>query len=106
RRPRAETVSAAGAWRAFAQRVDATMLSSALFFRWCAIALVLLTLGGVLTPPCACAAADARVETGCPGAAPPLGSLADAMGNPRARMIQVGCVAVAVGIFLLSRSYR
>jgi hypothetical protein len=47
----------------------------------------------------------AAAPVASPVAGPVVGSVVDIMSD-RTRMIQVTCVAVAVGIFLLTRSYR
>jgi hypothetical protein len=69
------------------------------------IALILLALCCAAAPTAA--EPPAPAELGATAGAPALvlANLTDVMGA-RARMIQVACVFVAVGIFLLTRSYR
>jgi hypothetical protein len=76
--------------------------------RWapCLITLLVLALCCVAAPAAAEAATVDAAALGSGAAGPVVvGSFLDVMGD-RTRMIQVTCVVVAVGVFLLSRSYR
>jgi hypothetical protein len=84
--------------------VDVLMFAAPLSIsRPCAVVLILLVLCCLAAPPTADAAAQgAGVMVASTTA---VASIVDVMGN-RTRMIQVTCVIVAIGVFVLTRSYR
>lgn len=78
------------------------MYCSSRTLRRVALVLALALIFSLMVTP----AADAAVSCAVPVATPaPVGWVSEVMGN-RTRMIQIGCVMGAIGIFFLTRNYR